>query len=177
MMRINRRWMLGNVAVAFAAAMVMMLVTPVAASNSNTIAVLGTHFQNDNEIYEPTSSAERARLEQVREALEAALANSRRFKVKQVPQPMTVKIKAGQPLGQCGRCELDFGAALSVDYVTWITVHKVSNLILNLNVYMADVRTKKTTFVQSVDIRGNSDESWSRSLTYLVKNYMLPNQS
>ena len=32
------------------------------------------------------------------------------------------------------------------------------------------------TFVRSVDIRGNTDESWSRSLTYLVKNYLLPTQ-
>jgi hypothetical protein len=28
-------------------------------------------------------------------------------------------------------------------------------------------------FVHSVDIRGNTDESWMRSLTYLLSNYLL----
>jgi hypothetical protein len=166
--------MLGLVATAVALA--IAVVTPVAASKAKTIAVLGTHFQNDNEIYEPTSAAERARLEHVGEALAKALANSGQFEVKPVPQPMAAKIKAGQPLGECGGCELDFGAALGVDEIAWINVQKVSNLILNLNVYIADVRTKKMTFARSVDIRGNTDESWSRSLTYLIKNYLLPSQ-
>ena len=35
---------------------------------------------------------------------------------------------------------------------------KVSDLILNLNVYMADIADRKLTFVHSVDIRGNTDE-------------------
>ena len=38
---------------------------------------------------------------------------------------------------------------------------------------MADVVTKKMTFVHSVDIRGNTDESWMRGMTYMVKNYVL----
>jgi hypothetical protein len=162
--------------VAAAVVLAMTLVPPAAASNARTIAVLGTHFQNDNEMYEPTSAAERARLEQVSEALEKALANSGQYEVKAVPQPFAAKIKTGQPLGECGGCELDFGAALGVDEVAWINVQKVSNLILNLNVYIADVETKRMTFVRSVDIRGNTDESWSRSLRYLLKNYLLPSQ-
>ena len=46
-------------------------------------------------------------------------------------------------------------------------------MILNLNVYMANVSSKKMTFVHSVDIRGNTDESWTRSLKYLLDNYLL----
>jgi hypothetical protein len=38
-------------------------------------------------------------------------------------------------------------------------VQKVSDLILNLNVYMTDVAARKLAFVHSVDIRGNTDES------------------
>ncbi|VTZ21784.1 conserved hypothetical protein [Methylocella tundrae] len=40
---------------------------------------------------------------------------------------------------------------------------------------MADVATKKMTFVHSVDIRGNTDESWTRGMTYMVRNYVLTN--
>lgn len=56
-------------------------------------------------------------------------------------------------------------------------MQKVSNLILNMNVYMADVATSKMTFVRSVDIRGNTDASWSIGINWLVKNYMLPSTS
>jgi hypothetical protein len=55
-------------------------------------------------------------------------------------------------------------------------VQKVSDLILNINVYMADVAAGKLVFVHSVDIRGNTDESWTRGITYLVKNYLLVGQ-
>jgi hypothetical protein len=39
----------------------------------------------------------------------------------------------------------------------------VSNLILNMNVYMADVRSGRVLLTKSVDLRGNTDDSWSRS--------------
>ena len=58
-----------------------------------------------------------------------------------------------------------------------MTVQKVSNLILNINVYMADVANDKMTFIKSVDVRGNTDESWSRSMTYLLNNYLLAKKS
>jgi Protein of unknown function (DUF2380) len=49
---------------------------------------------------------------------------------------------------------------------------KVSNLILNINVYMEDARAGKLQFVKSVDIRGNSDETWRRGLDYLLRHYL-----
>ena len=53
-------------------------------------------------------------------------------------------------------------------------MQKVSNLILNMNVYMADVKSGRMLLTKSVDLRGNTDDSWSRSLRYLVKNTVLP---
>jgi hypothetical protein len=38
-------------------------------------------------------------------------------------------------------------------------VQKVSNLILNINVYMENAASGKMEFARSVDIRGNTDES------------------
>jgi hypothetical protein len=52
-------------------------------------------------------------------------------------------------------------------------VQKVSNLILNINVYMRDAESGRMTFARSVDIRGNTDESWQRGLDYLLRNYLL----
>jgi len=49
----------------------------------------------------------------------------------------------------------------------------VSDLILNINVYIEDARLKKMEFVKCVDIRGNTDESWQRGLDYMLRHYLL----
>ena len=53
-------------------------------------------------------------------------------------------------------------------------MQKVSNLILNINVAIENVATGKTMARGSVDIRGNSDESWQRGLAYLLEHRILP---
>ena len=145
----------------------------VRAADVRSVAFLGVHLQNDNEAYEPTSDAERGRMAKVEELFKGSLEASGRFKFVPTPPEVRAKIVAGQTIGECGGCEIDYGRALGSDVIAWINVQKVSNLILNMNVYMADVAAQKMTFVRSVDIRGNTDESWTRSLNYLVKNYLL----
>jgi hypothetical protein len=46
-----------------------------------------------------------------------------------------------------------------------------------MNLYIADPATDKMVFLKSVDIRGNTDESWSRSLKYLLDNYFFTQKS
>jgi hypothetical protein len=142
-----------------------------------SFAFLGLHFQNDNEGYEPTSDAERHRIAAVEEAFKKQLEASGKYKFVSVPDEMTKKIEAGQPIGECGGCEFDYARDLHVDHIAWLRVQKVSNLILNMNVYMADAASKRVTFIHSVDIRNNTDESWMRALTYLVQNYVLTTPS
>ena len=48
-------------------------------------------------------------------------------------------------------------------------VQKVSDQILNINVRISDVETGKALKSGSVDIRGNSDESWERGLKFLLE--------
>lgn len=49
-------------------------------------------------------------------------------------------------------------------------VQKVSNLILNLNIAVRDAATDELLYQTSVDIRGNTDESWRRGVRRLVDN-------
>jgi hypothetical protein len=49
-------------------------------------------------------------------------------------------------------------------------VQKVSNLILNLNIEVRDTATDQVVYRTSVDIRGNTDESWLRGVRRLVDN-------
>jgi hypothetical protein len=79
-------------------------------------------------------------------------------------------------MGECGGCEISYGKALGSDISAWIVVQKVSNLILNINLYMVDINSQKILLVQSVDIRGNTDESWTRGLNYLLTHHVLNNK-
>jgi len=150
-----------------------LLATPIRAAGAPSLAFLGVHFQNDNEGLEPTSDAERARLKRTGEEFTRLLAASGRYKIGPTTPEVEAKIAGGRPVGECGGCEIDFGRALAADLVAWIRVQKVSNLILNMNGYIADVKSGRTVLTKSVDLRGNTDESWSRSLRYLVKNSVL----
>lgn len=143
------------------------------AENPRVVALLSARIQNDNDGLDPLSDEETHRITKVGELFKEKLSASGAYKFVDVPQPVRTKIESGQFIGQCSGCEVDYGKQIGVDTVAWIEVQKVSNLILNLNVYMADVETKKMSFIHSVDIRGNTDESWLRSMTYLINNYLL----
>lgn len=139
------------------------------------MAFLGVTFQNDNEALEPTTDAERARMSALEAQFKTALSSAGAAAFADIPDAMRKQIEAGQTIGECHGCELDYARQTGASKVAWIKVQKVSNLILNMNVYVGDVKSGKLTFVHSVDIRGNTDESWRRSLTYLLDNYLLPN--
>jgi hypothetical protein len=145
-----------------------------AAAPARSVALLNVQFLNDHEDLEPTTPAERTRIGLVESVFKTKLEASGRYTFVSIPAEAAAKIAAGPEVGACGGCELGYGKQLGADTVAWIVIQKVSDLILNMNVYMADVGTGKLAFVHSVDIRGDTDESWTRGVTYLVKNYLLP---
>ena len=176
--------MVGNITANIARTLTALMLLAAAASLQQTraaepptVAFLGVQFINDNEGFEPTTDAERARIATIAELFKSQLTASGRYAFVDVPADVKARIAAGQPVGECAGCEIEFGKELDADRVAWITVQKVSNLILNLNVYMADVDTGQMTFLRSVDIRGNTDRSWTRGLTYLVENSLLKDAS
>jgi hypothetical protein len=71
-------------------------------------------------------------------------------------------------LQACGGCEITMAHKVGADVAVTGLVQKVSNLILNINVAIRDVATGRVIQAQSVDIRGNTDESWSRGLSFLI---------
>lgn len=138
-----------------------------------TLALISVELINDNAGYEPTTAAETARTEALRQQFAAALNASGKFSVVPAPAGLRDRVATAQKLGACGGCEIAFGRESGAAYVAWIEVQKVSNLILNLNLYVADVNAGRTVFVKSVDMRGNTDDSWSRALKYMLDNYLL----
>jgi hypothetical protein len=80
------------------------------------------------------------------------------------------RLRASYDLRACNGCEIDIGKALGADRVAVCWVQKVSNLILNINIEVRNVATGETVYAKSVDIRGNTDESWLRGVRRLVDN-------
>jgi hypothetical protein len=66
-----------------------------------------------------------------------------------------------------------YAQQLGADLAITGVVQKVSNLILNMNIYLRDTHTGRLVTVMSADFRGNTDESWSRTTSYLLRNRLL----
>jgi hypothetical protein len=114
---------------------------------------------------------EQARLLRAGDQLRQRLAQSGKFVIVDTA-PLAAEVHASN-LQACGGCDVDFARKLGADLAITGTVQKVSNLILNMNIYVRDAATGKPIAAMSADFRGNTDESWSRALDYLVRNRLL----
>ena len=76
-------------------------------------------------------------------------------------------------LQACGGCDVQMAQQIGADLAITGTVQKISNLILNMTIYMRSARTGRLVTTMNADFRGNTDESWSRTVSYLVRNRLL----
>ena len=92
-----------------------------------------------------------------------------------MPKPIApINVAAHQSnLQACGGCDVKLAQDLGADLEITGTVQKVSNVILNINIYLHDVHTGRMVTVMSADMRGNTDESWTRATSYLIRNRLL----
>lgn len=114
---------------------------------------------------------EQQRLRELGERLRRELAASGRFELVDIT-PVAAEAR-GSNLQACGGCDARMAKVLGARLAITGTVQKVSNLILNINIYMRDAETGRLLFVSSADMRGNTEESWTRTLDWLVKNRLL----
>ena len=89
---------------------------------------------------------------------------------------LIAEFKNSFALHSCNGCDVEIGRALKTDRVMTAWVQKVSNLILNINIQIRDVKNDAIILNKSVDIRGNTDESWSRGIRYMVRSMVEKNQ-
>ena len=147
------------------------LATAVNAEGSQQkVAFVGFRIINDS--MEPVSEAEKNRARLLDALFQERLESTGRFEFIQIPEKVQSQIDSGPSIGECNGCEVEYGRKLDADLIAWGTVQKVSNLILNLNVYMGSVETGQMTYIKSVDIRGNTDTSWTKGLGWMLKHYM-----
>ncbi len=151
-------------------AAIILLTLSLAARAAEPPTVVFAGFNIINTSLEPTSDAERARLAMIGQELLSRLGKSGRYRFVPLPPDAIADAKAHPDVSGCGGCQLVWGRQAGADLVIWGTVQKVSNLILNINLYIDDVKTGRKFLGTSVDIRGNTDESWRHGIRYLVEN-------
>ncbi|MGB3243369.1 MAG: DUF3280 domain-containing protein [Sulfitobacter sp.] len=85
-------------------------------------------------------------------------------------EPARTKIERRVNMAKCNGCDTRIAAELGADYALVGEVQKVSNLILTMNLQMRSAETGEMVRGGVVDIRGNTDESWTRGMRYILKN-------
>jgi hypothetical protein len=114
---------------------------------------------------------EQRRLMDVTEQLRKGLADAAKFVVLDIA-PVNAAAHASN-LQACGGCDVQYAQQLGADLAITGVVQKVSALILNMNIYLRDAHTGQLVKVMSADFRSNTDESWSRAMSYLLRNRLL----
>ena len=117
------------------------------------------------------SKPENERMLRIGDQIRKELAQSGKFQVLDIA-PVSDAARHSN-LQACGDCDLKLAGQLGADLEITGVVQKVSNLILNLNIYLRDAHTGNLVMAASADMRGNTDESWSRAMGYLIRNRLL----
>lgn len=131
----------------------------------------------DPELYDTSNEGERAdqqrRLGLLGTELRRALAESGRYALVEIPPAVHTRLAEGPSLRNCASCAADAAAQLGADLSIITVVHKVSNLILSINIALHEIPSGVTNAAYSADIRGNTDESWMHGLRWLLRNRLL----
>jgi hypothetical protein len=135
-----------------------------------TVAVLPFELIDDQHELAP-ATVEYARLPVIARQLGEGLQAKGLYRVlnTQPAQALIDDARSRENLRDCNGCELTIGKKLKADRVLIGWVQKVSNLILNINIRVEAVSTGAVVLQKSVDIRGNTDDSWRRGVDALLR--------
>src|SRR5580692_1122670 len=118
-----------------------------------------------------SNADERERLSRVGEQRRKGLGESGKSQIVDI-SPVNAAAHQSN-LQACGGCDVKLAQQLNADFEITGVVQKISNLILNIRLYLREVRTGRLLAAVNADMRGDTDESWSRTTRYLVHERLL----
>jgi Protein of unknown function (DUF2380) len=119
----------------------------------------------------PPPKAVQDRLMRAGEQLRRELAQSGKFEIVDIAPVKTAAHDSN--LQACGGCDVEFAQQIGADLVLTGVVRKISDLIINISLFVRDVPSGRLVAAMNADMRGDTDESWSRTTGYLVRNRLL----
>jgi hypothetical protein len=154
-------------------AMLALLVSTPARAEQPKLAVFDFELLDtslEGEMRGPQAD-ERDRLIRISDLVRRRLAESGKFQLLDVSP---VKAAAeGSNLQACGGCDVQYAQRIGADLVITGVMKKISTLILNLTIFVRDVHTGQLVTAMNADFRGNTDESWTRATSYLIRSRLL----
>lgn len=158
---------------AFAAALIIVPAHAEDAVPRGKVAFFGIYLMNN--VGDRDDSNERARIAMVEEQVAEDLA-ARGFTLVNIA-PVAEQLKQIKNIASCNGCDIKLARELGADYAATGELQKTSELILSMNFFLRDVEARTNLRHGAVDIRGNTDESWSRGYRYLLKNIIFRGES
>jgi hypothetical protein len=154
-------------------AVLMLLVSTPARADTPKLAIFDFELLDtslEGEMRGPQAD-ERDRLMLISDQVRKKLTESGKFQLLDISP---VKAAAeGSNLQACGGCDVQYAQRIGADLVITGVMKKISTLILNLTIFVRDVHTGQLITAMNADFRGNTDESWTRATSYLVRNRLL----
>ncbi len=167
----QRRLLLGGFAAGLLATSLSLQAQTAPSTSLPSIAVLDFELVDDHP-NPATKEATRARLVQATAQLQEELQARGLYRVADAApsRDLQTELRSQQAfLYRCDDCAYQVGRLLGTDLVMTTWVQKVSELILNMNIEIHDVKARKVALSKSIDMRSNDDVSWKRGVSYLVR--------
>lgn len=79
------------------------------------------------------------------------------------------RLRSATYLHKCNGCEIDIALELGAEQVMVAWIHRVSQLILSLTYEIREVPSGRPLRRKSFDFRGDSDQGWSRAVSYMAR--------
>lgn len=121
---------------------------------------------------ESADAAAGSRLMILSDLLRERLAASEQYRLVDLA-PVAEEIERERPLYRCGGCQLALGQRIGADLALNV-IRKMSTLVQEIALILADVRSDQIVAFHSVSIRNNSDRAWREGLLYILDHRLLP---
>ena len=110
-----------------------------------------------------------ARIQLVTQLLKDLLVEQGGFEIVST-EPAKELIQKRHPLRKCNGCESKIASQLGGDYAFLGRIQKVSTLIMAVAISVTDAHQNVPVRAVRVGIRGDTDESWTRGVRYIIRN-------
>lgn len=114
-------------------------------------------------------SDETARLALLSAELRTLITATQRYEIVDI-SAAAAEIAGHRPLRSCNGCDIEIAKRFGAPQSLLGVVYKVSNLILEIHLYLRDTRSGKVINHMHASIRGNTDQSWLHGLRWLIRN-------
>lgn len=152
-----------------AALLALPLVATAESAAVLAVTLIDTSTEGD---MNPPRADEAARVEMLERDLAAAFAEQGWTLVDTAPVAADLAERVNP--ADCNGCDARLAARLGADVAVTGEVQKVSNLILTINVLVREADSATLIAAGNADIRGNTDQSWRRGLSYVLRNRVFP---